>query len=316
MPPWPGTSYPSGAIYDGTGTNFAVFSEVAGWWRSACSTGRGGRAGRADRGGRLRLALLPARRSQPGQRYGYRVHGPYEPGRGQRCNPNKLLLDPYAKAVDRRRSTGTRRCSATASATPDQRNDDDSAPHMLHGRGHQPVLRLGRATARRASPYHETVIYEAHVKGLTDAPPGVPEELRGTYAGLAHPAIIEHLTRLGRHRGRADAGAPVRPGQPPARHGACATTGATTPSASSPRTTRYAAPGSRRQAGPGVQGAWSKRCTRPASRSSSTSSTTTPPRATTSGRRCRFAGIDNAAYYRLVDDDRGTTWTTPAPATR
>ena len=131
----------------------------------------------------------------PGQQYGYRVHGPYDLGQGLRCNPAKLLLDPYAKAVsgglDWDESLFGYRFGA-----PDERNDDDSAAHMCKGVVVNPFFDWINDRPPRI-PYNETVIYEAHVKGLTICHPGVPQELRGTYAGIAHPAVIEHLTRLG-----------------------------------------------------------------------------------------------------------------------
>ncbi|MGI8646095.1 MAG: glycogen debranching protein GlgX, partial [Nocardioides sp.] len=132
---------------------------------------------------------------QPGQRYGYRVHGPYAPDRGLRCNPNKLLLDPYAKAtwgsIDWDPSL-----FGYDFGDEDSRNDQDSAPHMVLGVVINPFFDW-EGDRRLAIPYNESVIYEAHVKGLTQLHPDVPEELRGTYAGLAHPAITEHLTQLG-----------------------------------------------------------------------------------------------------------------------
>ena len=132
---------------------------------------------------------------QPGQRYGYRVHGPYDPEQGLRCNPNKLLLDPYAKAtageIDWDQSL-----FGYDFGDPDSRNDDDSAAHMMHGVVINPFFDW-EGDRRLDIPYNETVIYEAHVKGLTELHPDVPEEQRGTYAGLAHPAVTEHLTRLG-----------------------------------------------------------------------------------------------------------------------
>ena len=132
---------------------------------------------------------------QPGQRYGYRVHGPYEPEHGLRFNPNKLLLDPYAKAtagsIDWDQSL-----YGYDFGDPDSRNDDDSAAHMLHGVVINPFFDW-EGDRRLNIPYNESLIYEAHVKGLTQLHPEIPEELRGTYAGLAHPAITNHLTKLG-----------------------------------------------------------------------------------------------------------------------
>jgi glycogen operon protein len=132
---------------------------------------------------------------QPGQRYGYRVHGEYDPEKGLRCNPNKLLLDPYAKAtvgdIDWDQSL-----FGYDFGDPDSRNDADSGAHMMLGVVINPFFDW-EGDRRLNVPYHETLIYEAHVKGLTELHPAVPAELRGTYAGLAHPAVLQHLTRLG-----------------------------------------------------------------------------------------------------------------------
>ncbi|MDQ1739642.1 MAG: isoamylase, partial [Pseudonocardiales bacterium] len=132
---------------------------------------------------------------QPGQRYGYREHGPYAPEQGLRFNDNKLLLDPYAKAT-----AGTidwdQSLYGYDFGDPDSRNDDDSAAHMLHGVVINPFFDW-EGDRRLDIPYNESVIYEAHVKGLTQLHPDVPEEERGTYAGLSNPAVIQHLTRLG-----------------------------------------------------------------------------------------------------------------------
>jgi glycogen operon protein len=195
MPPWPGNSYPLGATYDGAGTNFALFSEVAEKVELCLFADDGAetRISLTEMDGFVHHCYLP--NIVPGQQYGYRVHGPNDPARGLRCNPNKLLLDPYAKAV-----TGEVDWDESLFGynfgEPDQRNDDDSAPHMCKGVVVNPFFDWVNDRPPRI-PYNETVIYEAHVKGLTYRHPGVPKELRGTYAGIAHPAVIEHLTRLG-----------------------------------------------------------------------------------------------------------------------
>jgi isoamylase len=200
MQVWPGTPYPLGATWDGAGTNFALYSEVA---------------------ERVELCLFDADESggysietrievtevdglvwhcyltgvQPGQRYGYRVHGPYQPERGHRCNPAKLLLDPYGKAVDGE-VTWHQAVFSYQHGSPSVLNSDDSAPYMPRNVVINPYFDWGDDRAPR-TPYHETLIYEAHVRGLTMRHPEVPAEQRGSYAGLAHPAVIEHLTRLG-----------------------------------------------------------------------------------------------------------------------
>ena len=140
-------------------------------------------------------AYLP--RVGAGQRYGFRVHGPWDPARGQRCNPNKLLLDPYAKAVD----GGVDWDPAcfpydVASGDPASRNDQDSAPHVPKAVVVNPFFDWG-ADRPPDTPLHESVIYEMHVKGFTVTHPDIPEALRGTYAGLAHPVAVDYLTSLG-----------------------------------------------------------------------------------------------------------------------
>ncbi|MBA2559043.1 MAG: glycogen debranching enzyme, partial [Propionibacteriales bacterium] len=195
MEVWPGAPYPLGATYDGAGTNFAVFSDAA-TEVELCLFG--------DRGAETRIAMteqdalvwhvyLP--RVSPGQRYGYRVHGPYEPELGQRCNPNKLLMDPYAKALEGAIDWAPA-CFSYDFNDPKTRNDEDSAPHTLKSVVINPFFdwQEDRSPHR---PYHETVIYEAHVKGMTQLHPGIPEEIRGSYAAIGHPAMIEHLTSLG-----------------------------------------------------------------------------------------------------------------------
>ncbi|MFB9285688.1 glycogen debranching protein GlgX, partial [Pseudoclavibacter helvolus] len=132
---------------------------------------------------------------QPGQQYGYRMHGDYDPANGSRCNPAKLLLDPYAKAT-----TGDidwdQSLFSYNFGDPDSFNDLDSAPHMMKGVVINPYFDWA-GDRKPGIPYNESLIYEAHVKGLTELHPDVPEEIRGTYAGIAHPAIVEHLKRLG-----------------------------------------------------------------------------------------------------------------------
>ncbi|MGI5127553.1 glycogen debranching protein GlgX [Pseudonocardia sp. CA-107938] len=192
---WPGQPFPLGATYDGQGTNFALYSEVA-ERVELCLVDDDRRETRIvlpEREGMIWHGYLP--RVGPGQRYGYRVHGPYDPAAGLRCNPAKLLLDPYAKAFDGRFVWN----EALFSYRFDDhgaRNDDDSAPYAMTSVVVSPYFDWGTDHPLRI-PYHETVIYEAHVKGMTATHPGVPEELRGTYSGLAHPAMIKHFQRLG-----------------------------------------------------------------------------------------------------------------------
>jgi glycogen operon protein len=191
---WPGTAYPLGATYDGTGTNFAIFSEVAEKVELCLfeEDGTEERVELPEMDGFVWHAFLPG--IQPGQRYGFRVHGPYDPDQGLRCNPNKLLLDPYAKAIDG--SIDWDESVFGYHFGSGERNDDDSAAHMPKSVVVNPYFDWGVDRPPR-TPYNKTIIYEAHVKGLTMTHPRVPEEIRGTYSGIAHPAIIEHLQDLG-----------------------------------------------------------------------------------------------------------------------
>ncbi|MEV5710934.1 glycogen debranching protein GlgX [Actinoallomurus sp. NPDC052274] len=192
---WPGDPYPLGAHYDGAGTNFALFSEAA-TRVELCLFDDEGEETRLDlpeRSGFVWHGYLPT--VGPGQRYGYRVHGPYDPRGGQRCNPAKLLLDPYAKAVDGEVDWDEPLFSYRFGDT-SARNDDDSARHMPKSVVINPYFDW-MSDRHPRTPYHETIIYEAHVKGLTRLNPDIPEEQRGTYAGLAHPAMVDYFKDLG-----------------------------------------------------------------------------------------------------------------------
>ena len=191
---WPGTPYPLGATWDGAGTNFALFSEVA-EGVELCLVNDDGehRVELTEVDGFVWHGYLPD--VGPGQRYGDRVHGPYEPAKGHRCNPAKLLLDPYGKAVDGR-VRWHEALFGYRFSDPERINKTDSARYMPTNVVINPFFDWGDDRPPR-TPYHGTVIYEAHVRGLTLRHPDVPDEERGTYAGLAHPAVIEHLTRLG-----------------------------------------------------------------------------------------------------------------------
>jgi isoamylase len=192
----PGEPFPLGATWDGRGTNFSIFSEVA---------------------TRVELCLFDEHSSQtivelrertafcwhgylpgigPGQRYGFRVDGPWDPAEGHRCNPAKLLMDPYAKAIAGDIAWDSAVFPYPLGGDDLERDERDSAPYMPRSivvddnfdwQGDRP-LRRG---------LHETVIYEVHVKGFTRRHPGIPEHLRGTYAGLAHPKSIEYLKSIG-----------------------------------------------------------------------------------------------------------------------
>jgi glycogen operon protein len=198
---WPGTSYPLGATFDGGGTNFALFSEIA-EKVELCLIDNGGDETRIpldEVDGYVWHAYLPT--ISPGQRYGFRVHGPFDPAAGHRCDPSKLLLDPYGKSFDDEFTYGQALFSydmTTAVADPAAAGTlpmVDSLGHTMTSVVINPFFDWVTDRPPR-TPYHETVIYEAHVKGITQTHPGIPEELRGTYAGLAHPAIIDHLKSL------------------------------------------------------------------------------------------------------------------------
>ena len=193
---WPGNPYPLGATYDGSGTNFSVFSEVA---------------------SRVELCLFDDAGTQscvdlpevtgfnwhgympnigPGQRYGYRVHGLWEPHTGHRCNPAKLLVDPYGKAVEGEVKWNEAVFPYHFNQGEDSKNEIDSAPFMPKSVVTNPYFDWGNDRYPR-TPWHETVIYEVHVKGFTERHPTIPDNMRGTYAGLSHPAAIKHLRNLG-----------------------------------------------------------------------------------------------------------------------
>jgi isoamylase len=192
---WPGRPYPLGATYDGAGVNFALFSEVA-EKVEVCLIDDSGVETRVDlveTDAFVHHAYLPG--IQPGQRYGYRVTGPYDPANGHRCNPAKLLVDPYAKAIEGQ-IDGDESLFSYKFGNPDKFNRRNSKGHTMLSVVVNPYFDWG-SDRHPEHEYHNTVIYEAHVKGLTELHPDVPEELRGTYAGIAHPAIIEHLEQLG-----------------------------------------------------------------------------------------------------------------------
>ncbi|MFJ5832990.1 glycogen debranching protein GlgX [Streptomyces sp. NPDC093089] len=195
MQVWPGQAYPLGATYDGAGTNFAVFSEAAHRIELCLLHDDGSETAveLRETDAFVRHAYLPG--VMPGQRYGFRVHGPYAPERGLRCNAAKLLLDPYARAVSGQVKWGEA-VYGYPFGRPDARNDLDSGPHTMTSVVVNPYFDWGD-DRRPRTEYHHTVIYEAHVKGLTMLHPDLPEELRGTYAGLAHPSVIGHLKELG-----------------------------------------------------------------------------------------------------------------------
>jgi len=196
---WPGTAYPLGATYDGAGTNFSVFSEVAEKVELCLidNDGTETRINLDEVDGFVWHAYLPT--ITPGQRYGFRVYGPWDPANGDRCDPSKLLLDPYGKSFhgdfDFSQALYSYDLNAEDPASGGNPPMVDSLGHTMTSVVINPFFDWGSDHPLRI-PYHQTLIYEAHVKGMTQTHPRIPEELRGTYSGLAHPAIIEHLKSL------------------------------------------------------------------------------------------------------------------------
>src|SRR5262245_27986721 len=198
---WPGRPYPLGATFDGAGVNFALFSESATkvelcLFESVKADREAHRIAMAEFTDQVWHAYLPD--AEPGLLYGYRVHGPYEPANGHRFNPNKILLDPYAKAIGRDVTWNDANWAycigdSAADLSFDER---DNAPVAPLASVLEMAFTWGDDRAPR-TPWHKTFIYEVHVKGFTERHPGVPEEKRGTYAGLASDAAIEHLVSLG-----------------------------------------------------------------------------------------------------------------------
>ncbi|MFN0146588.1 MAG: glycogen debranching protein GlgX, partial [Dehalococcoidia bacterium] len=192
---WPGKPFPLGAIYDGAGTNFSLFSESAEKVELCLfdASGAEERIPLPEVTSYCWHGYLPGLR--PGQRYGYRVHGAWDPASGRRFNAAKLLLDPYAMAIDGPVRWG-------AGAFPYNFNDPDRADRRNNARLIPKAIVIDprydwRWDRRLNIPWHETVIYETHVKGFTARHPDIPPELRGTYAGLAHPAAVGYLKALG-----------------------------------------------------------------------------------------------------------------------
>ena len=196
MDVWPGKPYPLGARWDGSGTNFALFSEHA-EGVELCLFDREGYERRIpvrDSTAFIWHCYLPG--VGPGQRYGFRVHGPYEPKLGHRFNAAKLLIDPYAKAIDGRVDWDPAVFAYELGQDDLSVDDTDSAPHVPKSIVANPFFDWG-SDRSPSIPWNRTIIYETHVKGLTMQHPGVDPELRGTYAGLATPAVIDYLSSLG-----------------------------------------------------------------------------------------------------------------------
>jgi isoamylase len=193
---WPGTNYPLGASYDGAGTNFSLFSELA-ERVELCLFDNQGNETRVD---------LPEVTSfchhgylphiAPGQRYGFRVHGLWAPEEGRRCNPSKLLLDPYARAIEGQVQWNEALFPYHFNDPDGPPNELDSAKFMAKSVVINPYYDWGNDRHPR-TPAHETIIYEAHVKGFSIKLPDIPAELRGKYGALAHPRALEYFTQLG-----------------------------------------------------------------------------------------------------------------------
>lgn len=198
---WPGTPYPLGATWDGKGVNFAIYAENADrielcLFDSITETQESTRIPLAERTHQVWHTYLPD--ALPGQCYGYRVYGPYEPLHGHRFNPNKLLLDPYAKAISRGLQWddalfGYQIGSPAADLSFDER---DSAPFAPLAMVIDPAFTWGDDRHPR-TPLHKTIIYEMHVKGFTRMNPYLPEEIRGSYMGLASDSAVRYLQHLG-----------------------------------------------------------------------------------------------------------------------
>ena len=190
--------YPLGASYDGAGVNFALYSQVAQKVELCLFDEHDAetRIEMTERNSYVWHNYIPG--LHPGQRYGYRVYGPYDPMHGLRCNPNKLLLDPYAKAIEGN-IDGDESLFSYWFKSPDDNsamNDLDSAAHTMKSAVINPYFDWGNDQHPYIS-YHDSVIYEAHVRGMTNLNMDVPPDIRGTYAGLAYPSVIEYLKKLG-----------------------------------------------------------------------------------------------------------------------
>lgn len=194
----PGSMYPLGATYDGAGVNFALYSQVATKVELCLFD---------DDDNETRIEMSEQNSFvwhnyitgvHPGQRYGYRVYGPYDPSQGLRCNPNKLLLDPYAKAIEGNIDGDESLFSYWINKPQGEGNLNtlDSTEHTMKSVVVNPYFDWG-SDQHPYIPYHDCVIYEAHVRGMTNLNQLVPPDIRGTYAGLAHPSVIEYLKTLG-----------------------------------------------------------------------------------------------------------------------
>ena len=192
---WPGSPLPLGATFDGVGTNIAVFSDIADALELCLFDADGNETcvNLPERSGAVWHGYFPD--MDANTQYGFRVHGPWDPANGHRCNPAKLLLDPYARAIE-----GTFDWNQSVFSynfdNHDEIDTSDSAASTPRSLVVNPFFDWATDQPLQL-PWAETVIYEAHVKGATMNHPGIEEELRGSYAGIAHPAFIDHLKNLG-----------------------------------------------------------------------------------------------------------------------
>lgn len=198
---YPGSPYPLGATWDGEGVNFALYSENAEaidlcLFNTPEDTAEHTKIRIQERSHHVWHVYVPG--LGPGQLYGYRVHGPYQPENGHRFNPNKLLIDPYAKAI-----AGTIQWhnSLFGYQIGSHEKDlsfskDDSAPYIPKSVVVDPTFDWGNDKAPK-TPYYKSIIYETHVKGFTQLHPDIPDEIRGTFAALAHPVTVQYLRDLG-----------------------------------------------------------------------------------------------------------------------
>lgn len=195
MEVWPGKPYPLGATYDGTGTNFAIYSSVAEKIELCLIDDDLGeeRIEITETDAFVWHCYIPGIR--PGQRYGFRVHGPFDPENGHRCDPSKILLDPYAKAIDGQVENHQANFSYSFDNN-EERSEEDSLGHTMLSVVINPYFDWGHDRPP-GHEYHESIIYEAHLKGMTKLHPDIPEDARGTYRGMAHPAMVSYLKDLG-----------------------------------------------------------------------------------------------------------------------
>jgi glycogen operon protein len=196
---WPGAPYPLGATWDGVGVNFAIFSEHATrvelcLFDSPEAESESLTIPLTEQTDMVWHGYLPDVR--PGQLYGYRVHGPFTPDQGHRFNPNKIVMDPYAKVIGRTARWNDALFGFRKGEDDATFDDRDSAPYAPLAAVVDTAFTWGNDRPAR-TPWHETLIYELHVKGFTQLHPDVPEALRGTYLGLASEPAITHLTSLG-----------------------------------------------------------------------------------------------------------------------